>query len=130
MKIIYCHNREYETFLGHDGYTLDGRVSSRGGTTVAMEAIQSWLLDQLVQGSTIVRKVGIARCSKDDNYCKKTGREIARSRLKQKTLKVVNLVKIGPNYTVVFFEDEDKNLFEFRKSPDPYCAVLVRMLED
>lgn len=128
MKLVYCHNRNYEenqdkTF----GHYLE--VSPRGGSTVAMESIPSWLLDTIQQGDSIVRKVGIARCSEDDNYCKKTGREIAQSRLKQKTLTVVNIVKIG-TFVTVFFEDEDGNLFEVKKSSDPYCARLVRMLDD
>lgn len=128
MKLVYCHNRMYEenqdkTF----GHYLE--VSPRGGSTVSMESIQSWLLDTIQQGDSIVRKVGIARCSEDDNYCKKTGREIAQSRLKQTMLTVVNIVKIGPSVTV-FFEDENDNLFEVKKSTDPYCARLVRMLDE
>lgn len=137
MKIIYCHNRNIEpntlevTNVCHKfkEVSLSRVVNPRGGTTVAMESIQSWLLDNLSQGDQIVRKLGIARCSKDDNYNKKTGRELAFSRLKTKLLTVVNIVKLGPNVTV-FFEDEDENLFEVKKSADPNCAILVRLLDD
>ncbi len=131
MKIVYSHNRNYiipplpKTEYGSEATEID----PRGGSTVAMESIQSWLLDTIEVGSTIERKVGIARCSEDDNYCKKTGRELAHSRLKTTLLKVVNKVTIGPNVTV-FFEDKNKNLFEVKKSKDPYCAILVRMLEE
>lgn len=124
MKLAYCHNRVMDEDI--DSPVV---ISPRGGSTVAMESIQSWLLDQLQQGDTIVRKVGIARCSEDDNYCKKTGREIAESRLKQTTLTVVNIVRLG-ELVVVFFEDENGNLFEVKKSTDPYCARLIRMLDD
>lgn len=127
MKIVYCHNREVEEVQRMDGISL--QVSPRGGSTVAMEAIPSWLLDTIEMGSTIERKLGIARCSDEDNYCKKTGRELAQSRLKSNLLKVVNIVRIG-TFTTVFFEDKNKNLFEVKKSADPYCAILVRMLND
>lgn len=128
MKIVYAHNREFEQSV----HPTEGDilvVSAKGGRTVAMEVIPSWLLDYLQQGDTIVRKVGIARCSLEDNFCKKTGRDIAQSRLKITTLKVVNIVKIS-TFTTVFFEDENKNLFEVKKSKDPYCAILARMLDD
>lgn len=130
MKVVYCHNRDYiipplpKTEYGSEAI----EVSPRGGSTVAMEAIPSWLLDTIQQGDTIVRKVGIARCSDEDNYCKKTGRELAFSRLKQKTLTVVNIVRIGPSVTV-FFEDENENLFEVKKSTSD-TARLIRMLDD
>lgn len=127
MKLVYCHNRTFNKVQRMDGTSLD--LSPRGGSTVAMESIPSWLLDTIEMGSTIVRKVGIAKCSEDDNYCKKTGRELAQSRLKQTTLKVVNIVKIG-TFVTVFFEDDNNNLFEVKKSSDPYCARLVRMLDD
>lgn len=126
MKIVYCHNREFRELKPED---INFKLNAKGGSTVAMEAIPSWLLDQLKMGSTIEKKVGIARCSDDDNYCKKTGREIAQSRLKSTLLKVVNIVTIGP-MVIVFFEDKNKNLFEVKKSKDPYSAILVRMLDD
>lgn len=137
MKIIYCHNREFvggsgRTFqLGDKLYSEFGvvEINPRGGSTVAMESIPSWLLGTLSQGLSIVRKVGIARCSTDDNYNKKTGRELAAARLKTTTLTVVNIVKIE-NRVTVFFEDEAGNLFEVRKSADSKCARLVRMLDD
>ena len=132
MKIIYCHNRNIDPAVGvmrSDDAQYFGTINPRGGSTVAMESIPSWLLDTIEQGSSIVRKVGIARCSEDDNYDRKKGREIAESRLKQVTLTVVNIVKIGPAVTV-FFEDENDNLFEVKKSGDPYCARLIRMLDD
>lgn len=129
MKVVYCHNRTYNQTQRMDGTSLN--LSPRGGSTVAMEAIPSWLLDTIEMGSTIERKVGIARCSDEDNYCKKTGRELAHSRLKSTLLKVVNIVKYGvEGNTIVFFEDKNKNLFEVKKSSDPYCARLVRMLDE
>lgn len=131
MKVVYCHNRKYDVV---DNFPDIGGMenlvlSARGGTTVAMESIPSWILDMICQGDSIVRKVGIARCSDDDNYCKKRGREIAESRLKQTSLTVVNIVRIA-KFVTVFFEDENDNLFEVKTSGDPQCARLVRMLDD
>lgn len=128
MKIVYCHNRFLENYYT-DLLEGDFRPSARGGTTVAMEVVSSWLLDTLAQGDTIVRKVGIARCSEDDNYCKKTGRELALSRMKTTTLTAVNIVK-HDGRTTVFLEDDKDNMFELKKSRDVNCAILVRMLED
>lgn len=125
MKIIYCHTREMEPYLPEGGYTYDCRISSRGGTTVAMHAIQSWLLPTLRIGDFIERKVGVARCSKDDNYNKKIGRDLATARMKATTLTVINIFG-----DVVFFEDTNGNMFEFKKSKDPHCAILVRILDD
>lgn len=127
MKIVYCHNRIYDFY--DDELGTFAKLNSRGGSTVAMEAIPSWLLDTLAQGDSIVRKVGIARCSDEDNYCRKTGRELAQSRMKTTSLTVINLVKTD-DATIVFFEDEAGNLFEIKKSADPYCARLIRMLDD
>lgn len=132
MKTVYSHNRKFESEKCWDCYNdTPGAVTMnpKGGTTVAMEVIQSWLLDTIQQGDTIVRKVGIAKCSDDDNFCRKTGREIAQSRLKQTTLTAINIVKVRET-VIVFFEDQSGNMFEVKKSADPQCARLVRMLDD
>jgi hypothetical protein len=127
MKIVYCHNRIILPAVPF--YDQPEEIHSRGGSTVAMEVVQSWLLDNLTQGDAIVRKVGIARCSLDDNYDKSKGRELALSRLKSTELTVVNIVKMGVQ-TTVFLEDANDNLFELKKSKDKDCAILVRMLEE
>lgn len=131
MKTIYSHNRDFEFAdpFPEIGGLETLRVSPKGGATVAMEAIPSWLLSTLKEGDTIVRKVGIARCSDEDNYCRKTGRELAESRMKQTVLTVDKVFPIGER-TVVFLKDETGNLYEVKSSSDPYCARLVRMLED
>jgi hypothetical protein len=129
MKTVYCHNREIEEVLNPTSEFILARVSPSGGSTVAMEPVQSWLLDTFQQGDSIQRKVGIARCSIDDNYCKKTGRELAESRMKTTTLTVINIVK-HEGRTTVFLEDANDNLFELQKTNDPHCARLVRMLDD
>lgn len=135
MKVVYSHNRVVDLIMDDslvfNSDCVQGRLetSPRGGVTVAMEVIQSSLLPYLGQGDTIVRKLGLAKCSDEDNYCKKTGRELAFSRLKETTLTVVNIVKLLA-FVIVFFEDEDGNLYEVKSSNDPDCAILVRMLNE
>lgn len=127
MKIIYCHNRNYD--VDEDTYLYRLKVDPRGGSTVAMEAIQSWYLDTAQVGDFIERRVGIARCSLEDNYCKKTGRDLAKSRMKLKRLTLIKIAE-GLDRKTYIYQDSDGHLFEFRKSPDAYCAILIRMLED
>lgn len=108
--IQFCHNRKYDTFLGHDGYTLDGVISPRGGTTVAMEVPELWFVNTLKVGDFFEKRVGTARCSDDDNYSKKIGRDLAVSRMKQTRLTVVTVVS-----DIVILEDKSGALFGLRK---------------
>jgi len=69
-------------------YTESSRLVATGGTTYAIEQ----------DGENF--KVGIAECSKRDSYCKKTGRELAASRLAQTKLPrdTINKVLIDKTY--------------------------------
>lgn len=64
----------------------------RGGKTVAMEPVLSWVLEAMSLGDFIERKVGKADCSLKDLYCKKVGRQLAESRMKTKKLILVDKV--------------------------------------
>lgn len=55
----------------HFRHTNNGQVNSRGGATVAYQ----------VDKNNNVTKFAIARCSDKDNYCRKTGRNLANGRL-------------------------------------------------
>jgi len=55
-------------------YDDKGNLKATGGRTIAIEQ------------DGINYKVGIAECSKRDQYCKKTGREIAASRINSSRL--------------------------------------------
>jgi hypothetical protein len=57
-------------------------VDPKGGETIALEVPATWFLETLQPGDFFEKKVGKARCSDDDNYNKKTGRELATSRMK------------------------------------------------
>lgn len=63
--IYYKHIRLYDD---------EGNLKAKGGRTIAIE----------LDGDNY--KVGIAECSKRDQYCKKTGREIAASRINSSLL--------------------------------------------
>jgi len=65
MKITYHHER----------------IGPKGGTTVAMEEIPVDMFRELETGTVLEAQVGLAKCSLKDNYNKKIGRAIAKSRL-------------------------------------------------
>lgn len=54
----------------------DGTVNSRGGATVAYK----------VDKNGVVTDFAVAYCSKNDNYCRRTGRNLASGRLQYKGL--------------------------------------------
>lgn len=135
MKIVYCHERNMEMKVTGqsptDNQTLYGEIiiAPKGGTTAAIESIQSWVINTLEPGMTIQRKVGLAKCSDEDNYNKKIGRDLAQSRMKLTTLTVIKRIEIG-DFTSVIFEDDNKNLFEFKATSDQYCARFTRILNE
>lgn len=124
MKIVYSHNRLYKQhYDSFNDYFYD-EILPKGGITIAIEAIPSYLLDTLKYGDTIVKKVGVARCSTEDNFCKKTGRELAESRLKSTTLTVRTVLK-DEGFCYVVFEDENGNVFQATPSKDIYCSKIL-----
>jgi hypothetical protein len=76
-EVQFSHKRNSK--ISND-FTLE--IDPRGGLTTALEIPQSWLLKEIKVGESFDKKVGIARCSTDDNYNKKLGRELAKSRMK------------------------------------------------
>ncbi len=111
--IQYNHKRNLEVFLGHDGYTLDGRVSPTGGETIALEIPEVWFLEALKPGEFFDRRVGKARCSDDDNYIKKAGRELAESRMKPRRLTCIGNQQFKTERLVVL-QDAQENLYTLR----------------
>jgi len=99
--IQFCHNRKYiETKVDFRGDCFS-TINPHGGVTIAMESIEPWFFKTLEVGTSFEKKVGKARCSLDDNYNKKTGRELALSRMKMTTLTVIR----AGEFTLL----EDKN---------------------
>lgn len=120
--IQYCHKRKYENGsgkvfqLGDKLYSEYGmlQISSKGGETVALEVIEPWFFDSLTVNDFFEKKVGFARCSDDDNYCKKTGREFSTSRMKSVRLVVKQILTNGEEKLLILM-DANNNLYTLQK---------------
>lgn len=88
--------------------------SSFGGATIAIEDLKSWILPTLNPGDFFEKKIGIAICSKEDRFNKKTGRELAQSRAKSQKLTVQKVVK-ELDKTIVSMTDSADNTYTFVK---------------
>jgi len=102
MGIQYNHKRKYNDDL-----------NPKGGETIAVEDIQAWYLTQAEPDNFFSALVGKARCSDDDLYNKKTGRELAASRMKQTKLTIVSNTEYG-NERFVLLRDEKGHEYLFR----------------
>lgn len=114
MNIQYHHSRvekQQPHYSPMTGEMLIPRTEPRGGTTIAIESLKPWFHKTLVLGEKITKQIGKARCSEQDNYNKKTGRELAKSRMTKVVLTVVNID--GEHITL---EDENKSRYEFKGS--------------
>jgi hypothetical protein len=89
-------------------YNLPYEVAPKGGETIAMEAIEPWHLDQFEVGNFFTKKVGVARCSDEDNYNKKVGRELALSRMKDTVLTVIDFKDYGEMKLAVLEDNKGK----------------------
>jgi hypothetical protein len=101
-------------------------VSAKGGFTIAMEDIQPWFFETLVPGDFFEKKVGLARCSTDDNFCKKTGREVAEKAAKLRKLTVRN-VFMDENSRSMFLQDDLGLVYELVKYKKAKAVFLVRI---
>jgi hypothetical protein len=88
--------------------------SSFGGATIAIEDLKPWILQTLNPNDFFDKKIGIAFCSKEDRFNKKTGRELAQSRAKLQKLTVQKVVK-ELDKTTVNMLDSAGNSYVFVK---------------
>lgn len=109
MTIQFQHKRNYEPVITDD-MLLKIEVHPRGGETIAMESIQTWFLESLKVGDTFEKRVGKAKCSLDDNYSKKAGRELSQSRMKLTKFTVISHNVFGGNL-IVRLEDSNKKTY-------------------
>jgi hypothetical protein len=126
MNIQYVHNREFEK----DIYEFDYRcpvLLSRGGETIAFEVPEPWVIEALTIGDFLTKLVGKAKCSDEDNYSKKIGRELASSRMKATVLTVVRLENYGELRTAVL-EDSKGHKYYIEKAPN-YTKVHFTLYE-
>lgn len=124
MNIQYVHNREYqEDHL--DRYNLV--LNSRGGETIAFEVPEPWVIEALTIGDFLTKLVGKAKCSDEDNYSKKIGRELASSRMKATVLTVVRLENYGELRSAVL-QDSKGHKYYIEKAPN-YTKVHFTLYE-
>ena len=124
MNIQYVHNREYqEDHL--DRYNLV--LNSRGGETIAFEVPEPWVIEALTIGDFLTKLVGKAKCSDEDNYNKKIGRELASSRMKATVLTVVRLENYGELRSAVL-QDSKGHKYYIEKAPN-YTKVHFTLYE-
>lgn len=91
MTIQFFHKRIRKAISSI--HRLD--IFARGGETIAMETPPSWFVNSLNVGDFFEKKVGKARCSMDDNYCRSVGRELSTQRMKNIKLTVDRIVRLG-----------------------------------
>lgn len=109
MSIIYLHKR----LKGINKFGVSC-VEALGGTTIAMESSKPWILETLKVGDFFEKKVGIAKCSKEDRYNKKSGRELAKSRMKLTKLRVSMIIQMESKISAML-EDEKGNSYHLIK---------------
>lgn len=123
MTIQFHHKRNYEPVIT-DNMLLKIEVCPRGGQTIAMESLQTWFVQSLKVGDTFDKRVGKARCSIEDNFNKKTGRELAESRMKLMKFTVVSH-NIFAGTTIIRLEDSNKNNYTLCSKVGSKIAHLV-----
>lgn len=117
MSIVYRHERNIS--LNKFGeYCID----ALGGTTIAIESLKPWILDNLEIGNFFEKKIGVAKCSKEDRYNKKSGRDIASSRMKLVKLTVNHILKTAESTTVVLVDDDGTSyhFIKYKTADEPF----------
>lgn len=117
MSIQFCHIRKFIPQFNLCNFTYESVLSARGGETIAMQEVQPWLIEQLKVGDFFTKLIGRARCSDKENYNKKIGREIAKSRMKPTVLTVISS-KDFSGVRVVILSDDKNNLYVLQKKPN------------
>jgi hypothetical protein len=120
MFIQYCHIRKFnEVVVKHPdliGILELDELSAKGGKTIAMESIPLWFAKDLKTGDFFTKSVGKARCSDEENYNKKTGRELSQSRMKPMVFTVMVNEGVPDNGHLVL-RDKAGCIYIFEKKP-------------
>lgn len=110
MTIQFNHKRN----IDNKNSIAQWIVDPRGGETIALEVIEPWVFDAIAVNDFFERKVGVARCSTEDNYCKKIGRELSTQRMK--TIRLVVTATMGnETETIIHLVDKDNNTYVLKK---------------
>lgn len=107
MEITFCHYRFYKV-----------------NETVAIVSIQPWFFEALKPGDFFERKLGIAKCNPEDNFCKKTGREIAIKNMKNTKLTVESIYQDIKEKLIVMKDDSGRR-YNFIKYPKASSVFLI-----
>jgi hypothetical protein len=114
MSIIFHHKRNIK----------NNTVHALGGLTVAIEELPEWILPTLKVGDFFSKKVGVAVCSIEDRYCRKTGRDLSLARMKLTKLTVTSLLHTSQSSSATL-EDEKGNLYLVVKYPNANSIFLT-----
>lgn len=101
-------------------------ISAKGGFTAAMEELQPWFFETLLPGDSFEKRIGVAKCHPDENFCKKTGREVAEKNAKLRKLKVVH-VSLEENCRIAVLQDEQGLSYELYKYKKAKAVFLRRV---
>jgi hypothetical protein len=117
MSIVYRHERNIS--LNKFG---EHCIDALGGTTIAMESLKPWILDTLEVGNFFEKKIGVAKCSKEDRYNKKSGRELASSRMKLVKLTVSYILKTADRTTLSLVDDNGTSylFIKYKTASEPF----------
>jgi hypothetical protein len=125
MSFQFFHDRLKNRVSGE-------KVSPKGGTTFAVEEISLDAFNHLSKALriTVKLRVGIAKCSEEDNYNKRIGRLISEARSKLstglRTFLVDEISEYGDGSRALYLAEEDGNLIlVFKNSKDSKKVRLV-----
>lgn len=98
-------------------------IEPRGGFTIALQEIEPWFFSALKAGDFFEKKIGIAKCHPEENFCKKTGRELAEKNAKLRKLTVTKIVDTIGKREITFEIDGIGGLVVYK----PEKAQKVRL---
>ena len=119
MNVQYYHDRIVKPAPGImrlDESIYFGELNPKGGETVALEVPEPWVLEALTVGDFFTKQIGKAKCSTEDNYNKKTGRDLARSRMKPTVLTVIDIQKYPDLISVLLRGPDDSSYLLEKRS--------------
>ena len=121
MSVLYNHVRNVNVF---------NQIDSKGGLTIAVEGMDLEVFKQSFMNLfnkdfSVTVRVGFAVCSDKDGFVKKTGRELAFSRLKETQIKPIAVVKNELMFVIV----GTKHVLSFALTPRNNI-ILTKLLFD
>lgn len=123
QNVLFVHNRNSRSFRQAGGKWIE-TIDGRGGATIAMEELQAWFFEDLKLFDFFDKKIGKARCSEEDNFSKKAGRDLALSRMKIKTLTVVDVDNQEKSKTVTL-RDKEGSLYLLLKYKNAKSVFFI-----